>query len=95
VPDATVRQPTDAVVQVVRSAIIILMGRHKQRTDLGREFGTTDLIAERGAEGIDRVRELTGGDGTHAVLECVGSKPAPEMALGVVRDGSTPVEGWR
>jgi threonine dehydrogenase-like Zn-dependent dehydrogenase len=66
---------------------IILMGRHTQRTDLGREFGATDVVPERGAEGIERVRELTGGDGTHAVLECVGSKPALEMALGVVRDG--------
>jgi threonine dehydrogenase-like Zn-dependent dehydrogenase len=66
---------------------IILMGRHQARTDLGQEFGATDVVPERGAEGIERVRELTGGDGTHAVLECVGSKPALEMALGVVRDG--------
>ena len=63
------------------------MGRHTQRTGLGRGFGATDVVAERGAEGVERVRELTGGDGTHAVLECVGSKPALEMALDVVRDG--------
>jgi threonine dehydrogenase-like Zn-dependent dehydrogenase len=44
---------------------IILMGRHEDRTGLGREFGATDVVAERGAEGIERVRELTGGDGTH------------------------------
>ena len=43
---------------------IVLMGHHKERTDLGREFGATDVIAERGEEGIERVRELTGGDGT-------------------------------
>ncbi len=66
---------------------IVLMGRHKERTDLGREFGATDVVAERGEEGIERVRELTGGDGTHAVLECVGLKPAIETAFGVVRDG--------
>jgi threonine dehydrogenase-like Zn-dependent dehydrogenase len=66
---------------------IILMGRHKDRTDLGRDFGATDVVAERGDEGIAKVRELTGGDGTHAVLECVGLKPAMETALGVVRDG--------
>ena len=68
---------------------IILMGRHKDRTDLGREFGATDVVAERGDEGIERVRELTGGDGTHTVLECVGLKPAIETAFGVVRDGGT------
>ena len=66
---------------------IILMGRHKDRTDLGREFGATDVVAERGDEGVARVRELTGGDGTHAVLECVGHMPAYEQAYGVVRAG--------
>jgi threonine dehydrogenase-like Zn-dependent dehydrogenase len=64
---------------------IILMGRHKDRTDLGREFGATDVVAERGQEGIEKVRELTGGDGTHTVLECVGHQPAYEQAIGVVR----------
>ncbi|MFF0041505.1 zinc-dependent alcohol dehydrogenase family protein [Streptomyces mirabilis] len=68
---------------------IILMGRHKDRTDLGRDFGATDTVAERGEEGVARVRELTGGDGTHTVLECVGTLPALEMALGVVRAGGT------
>ena len=66
---------------------IILMGRHTDRTDLGREFGATDVVAERGDEGIERVRELTGGQGTHAVLECVGHLPAYEQAMGVVRAG--------
>ncbi|MET7395170.1 alcohol dehydrogenase catalytic domain-containing protein [Dactylosporangium sp. NPDC005572] len=68
---------------------IILMGRHKDRTDLGREFGATDVVSERGEEGVERVRELTGGDGTHTVLECVGLKPAIESAFAVVRDGGT------
>ena len=68
---------------------ILLMGRHQVRTDLGREFGATDVIAERGDEGIERVRELTGGDGTHAVLECVGTTPSLEMAFGVARDGGS------
>jgi len=66
---------------------IILMGRHTDRTDLGREFGATDVVAERGAEGVERVRQLTGGDGTHTVLECVGHMPAYEQAVGVVRAG--------
>jgi len=68
---------------------IILMGRHEARTDLGREFGATDVVAERGEEGIARVAELTGGDGTHVVLEAVGLESAIEMAIGVVRDGGT------
>ena len=66
---------------------IILMGRHTEHTDLGREFGATDVVAERGEDGIEKVHELTGGDGTHTVLECVGLKPAIETAFAVVRDG--------
>ncbi len=66
---------------------ILLMGRHTDRTDLGRDFGATDVIAERGPEGVERVRELTRGDGTHAVLECVGTLQALETGFGAVRDG--------
>lgn len=66
---------------------IILMGRHKDRTDLGRRFGASDVVPERGEEGIEKVRELTGGDGTHAVLEAVGYKNAYDTAVGVVRPG--------
>jgi threonine dehydrogenase-like Zn-dependent dehydrogenase len=68
---------------------LVLMGRHERRTDLGREFGATDVVAERGGEGVERVRELTGGDGTHAVIECVGTREALDTALGVVRAGGT------
>jgi threonine dehydrogenase-like Zn-dependent dehydrogenase len=66
---------------------IVLMGRHQARTDLGREFGATDVVAGRGEEGIAQVRELTGGHGTHVVLEAVGHLSAYEQALGVVRPG--------
>ncbi|MFF0248785.1 alcohol dehydrogenase catalytic domain-containing protein [Streptosporangium sandarakinum] len=66
---------------------IILMGRHRARTDLGREFGATDVVAARGEEGVEVVRELTGGHGTHVVLEAVGTMPAYRQALGVVRPG--------
>lgn len=66
---------------------IILMGRHSERTELGREFGATDVVAERGEEGIEKVRELTAGDGTHVVVEAVGHMPAYEQAVGVVRSG--------
>ncbi|MFI7453835.1 zinc-dependent alcohol dehydrogenase family protein [Nonomuraea sp. NPDC049714] len=68
---------------------IILMGRHRERTQLGRDFGATDIVADRGEEGIERVRELTGGDGTRTVLECVGTRQAIETAFAVARDGGT------
>jgi len=66
---------------------IILMGRHPARTELGREFGATDIVSGRGEEGIAQVRDLTGGDGTHVVIEAVGTMPAYQQALGIVRPG--------
>lgn len=66
---------------------IILMGRHKARTDLGVEWGATDVVAERGEEGIAKVKDLTNGEGSHIVLEAVGLMPAYEQAYGVVRPG--------
>jgi threonine dehydrogenase-like Zn-dependent dehydrogenase len=68
---------------------IILMGRHQDRTELGREFGASEVVAERGPEGIEKVRDLTGGHGTHVVIEAVGHMPAYEQAYGVVRPGGT------
>lgn len=73
--------------KILGASQIILMGRHTARTDLGVEFGATDVVAERGDDGVARVRELTGGDGTHIVLEAVGLKPALETAFAVVRAG--------
>lgn len=66
---------------------IILMGRHESRTNLGREWGATDVVSARGAEGIAQVMDLTGGEGSHIVLEAVGHMPAYEQAYGVVRPG--------
>jgi len=68
---------------------IILMGRHEARTDLGREFGATEVVAERGDEGIQKVLDLTGGEGVHVVIEAVGHMPAYEQAVGIVRPGGT------
>ena len=66
---------------------IILMGGHTDRTSLGRDFGATDIVAERGDQGVAKVRELTGGDGTGKVIECVGTRQALDTAFGAVTDG--------
>jgi hypothetical protein len=66
---------------------IILLGRHPARTALGRDFGATDVVPERGEEAIARVRELTGGDGTAYALECVGTRAAVMTTLGIVKAG--------
>lgn len=65
----------------------ILMGRHTDRTDLGVEWGATDVVAERGDEGVAEVIDLTNGEGSHVVLEAVGLMPAYEQSFGIVRPG--------
>ncbi len=66
---------------------IILLGRHPDRIALAKDFGATDIVTERGDEAIERVRGLTKGFGAHSVLECVGSDPAMQTAMGIVRAG--------
>jgi threonine dehydrogenase-like Zn-dependent dehydrogenase len=66
---------------------IIILGRHADRIVLAREFGATDVVSERGAEAVERVKELTGGHGVHSVLECVGLDQAIETAIGIARPG--------
>jgi threonine dehydrogenase-like Zn-dependent dehydrogenase len=66
---------------------IILLGNNPERIWLGQEFGATDVVRERGAEAVERVRELTGGLGAHSVLECVGLEQAVVTALEIARPG--------
>ena len=66
---------------------IIVLGRHDDRIALAREFGATDVVSERSDEAVERVRELTGGSGAHAVLECVGHEQSTLTALRIARPG--------
>ena len=66
---------------------IIAMSRHASRQKLAREFGATDIVAERGEEGVARIKDLTGGIGADAVLECVGTAQAMRQALHAARPG--------
>ena len=66
---------------------IIIMGRHEARIALARQFGATDVVSERGEAATEHVRQLTGGYGVHAVLECVGSDQSMQTALNIARPG--------
>ncbi|MBW8800788.1 MAG: zinc-dependent alcohol dehydrogenase family protein [Streptomyces sp.] len=66
---------------------IIAMSRHESRQRLAREFGATDIVAERGEEGVARIKDLTGGVGAESVLECVGTPEAMRQALHSTRPG--------
>jgi threonine dehydrogenase-like Zn-dependent dehydrogenase len=66
---------------------IIIMGRHQDRIALAREFGATDAVGERGAEAVERVKELTDSYGVDAVLECVGLDQSMETAIDIARPG--------
>jgi threonine dehydrogenase-like Zn-dependent dehydrogenase len=66
---------------------IIILGRHPERTELAKEFGATDVVAERGDEAVERVRELTDSQGAHSVLECVGLGQSTLTAISIARPG--------
>ena len=66
---------------------IILLGRHPDRTALGKAFGATDIVSERGGEAVARVRELTKGLGVQSVFECVGYEESTRTALSIARPG--------
>ena len=66
---------------------IILLGRHPDRIALGQAFGATDIVSERGAAAVERVRELTNGSGAHSVLECVGLEQAMSTSINIARPG--------
>jgi threonine dehydrogenase-like Zn-dependent dehydrogenase len=66
---------------------IIAMSRHEPRQALAREFGATDVITERGDEGVARVKDLTGGLGAHSVIEAVGTQESMMQAIRATRPG--------
>lgn len=74
------------------AARIIAMSRHADRQALATAFGATDIVAERGDEGVERVKELTGGIGADSVLECVGTQDSVVQALRCARPGG--MVGW-
>ncbi|MCZ4498219.1 MAG: dehydrogenase [Marmoricola sp.] len=68
---------------------VIAMSRHAPRQEIARKFGATHVVAERGAEGAKRIKEITGGIGADAVLECVGTDDSMRMAFQAARPGAT------
>ena len=68
---------------------IIAMSRHDARSKLARDFGATDVVAERGDDGVARIRELTKGVGADAVLECVGTQESMMQAILCTRPGGS------
>jgi threonine dehydrogenase-like Zn-dependent dehydrogenase len=66
---------------------IIALSRHEPRQQLAREFGATDIVAERGDEGVAAVKELTDGLGAHSVIEAVGTQESMLQAIRSTRAG--------
>lgn len=68
---------------------IIAMSRHTARQKLAREFGATDIVTERGDEGVAQVKEMTKGVGADSVLECVGTQESMAQAVRATRPGGS------
>jgi threonine dehydrogenase-like Zn-dependent dehydrogenase len=66
---------------------IIAMSRHESRQKLALDFGATDIVTERGAEGVARIKDLTGGLGAHSVIEAVGTQESMMQAIRATRPG--------
>ena len=66
---------------------IIAMSRHADRQALAREFGATDIVEERGDEGVARIKEITNGLGAHSVVEAVGTQESMMQAIRSTRPG--------
>src|SRR6266699_5542044 len=66
---------------------IIAMSRHEPRQKLASEFGATDIVTERGDEGVAKIKELTGGLGAHSVIEAVGTQESMLQAIRSTRPG--------
>jgi threonine dehydrogenase-like Zn-dependent dehydrogenase len=94
-PGATVAVVGDGAVgllgvlsaAVMRAGRIIAMSRHPTRQKLAREFGATDIVTERGDEGVARIKDLTAGVGADATLECVGTNESMWQAIQATRPG--------
>ena len=68
---------------------IIAMSRHEKRQKLAVEFGATDIVTERGDDGVARIKEMTGGFGAESVLECVGTQESMMQAIHCTRPGGS------
>ena len=68
---------------------IIAMSRHEKRQQIAREFGATDIVTERGDEGVERIKDLSKGVGADSVLECVGSEESMMQAIRSTRPGGS------
>lgn len=66
---------------------IIVMSRTPARQALARQFGATDIVAERGSDGVAKILDMTGGLGADSVLECVGTGESMQQAMAVTRKG--------
>jgi threonine dehydrogenase-like Zn-dependent dehydrogenase len=101
-PKATSPAPEDIVAVVGDGAVgllgvlaakqlgaerIIAMSRHESRQRLARTFGATDIVTERGDDGVAQIKKMTGGTGAGAMLECVGTSESFTQALRSARPG--------
>src|SRR5438046_4993446 len=69
------------------AARIIALSRNPSRQALAREFGATDILAERGDVVVEAVRELTNDVGVDAARECGGTGPSVGTAVAIARPG--------
>lgn len=87
VGDGAVGQCAVIAAKMMGASQVVIMSRHEDRQKLAQEFGATAYVAERGDEGVKKVKELLGG-GADAALDCVGTEASINQCLAVVHNGA-------
>jgi threonine dehydrogenase-like Zn-dependent dehydrogenase len=87
VGDGAVGQMAILAARQLGAERIIAMSRHPERQKLARYYGATDIVEERGDEGVAKIKALTGGLGAHSVIEAVGTQQSFMQAVGATRGG--------
>jgi len=87
VGDGAVGQMAVLAASQLGAERIIAMSRYEPRQKLALEFGATDIVTERGDEGVARIREMTGGHGAHCAIEAVGTQESMMQAIRSTRPG--------
>src|SRR5919202_1532615 len=66
---------------------IVISSRYESRQKLALEYGATDIVTERGDDGVARIKDLTDGLGAHSVIEAVGTQESMMQAIRSTRPG--------
>lgn len=70
---------------VFRGARVIGVTKNEYRSNLAIELGASEIINPDDADAVDQIKELTGGLGVDASIECAGTESAQQLCVDAAR----------